>query len=98
MKTAALSTLIESLKTLEADSSIENKEFLTDGCFDDLPQNIQNVVNAASEELITSDGYPNYENIGKLRENGFTVIKGESDSFGWLSGVILTKKGKIVYG
>jgi hypothetical protein len=48
--------------------------------------------------LITSEGTPNWENINIMKENGFNVGPGEADSFGWLSGIISTKKGKIVFG
>ncbi len=33
-----------------------------------------------------------------LEEYGFPVRPGEMDQFGWLSGVIHTKKGILIYG
>lgn len=48
--------------------------------------------------LITSDGKPDFEAIEAMRLAGYTVTKGESDSFGWLTGVLHTKVGKVVYG
>ncbi len=48
--------------------------------------------------LITSKGSPNYFNSAALTNLGFRVRKGESDSFGWLSGIIVLKNFLIVYG
>lgn len=64
----------------------------------------QRVQSLADELLITSDGRPNYARHRELeiysREAGIPsrVGPGEQDSFGWLSGIIYTPKGKIVYG
>lgn len=52
----------------------------------------------ANELFITESGRPNYNNISIMRKNGFNVGPGEADSFGWLTGVITTKKGKLVFG
>ena len=55
----------------------------------------------ACTELIGPKAQPNYENMDKLKKmsNGrYRVIKGESDSFGWLTGVIVAKEGRVVYG
>ena len=56
------------------------------------------VVDQANGVLITSDGQPNYPAMQLLEPHGWRVTKGESDSFGWLSGIIRTPKGRIVYG
>lgn len=48
--------------------------------------------------LICNSGRPNYDNISKLMRNGIVVKPGETDSFGWLSGMIATKKGYIIFG
>lgn len=48
--------------------------------------------------LICNSGRPNYYNISKLMRNGIVVKPGETDSFGWLSGMIATKKGYIIFG
>lgn len=51
------------------------------------------------ENLITEGGNPDYDAIGLLeRTTGCKVVKGEGDSFGWLTGVLCTSKGMFVYG
>lgn len=52
----------------------------------------------ACEYLITSDGDVNYKNIRILEFYGFKVYPGESDSFGWLTGVIERNNRKLVFG
>lgn len=64
----------------------------------DMPNLVQEIQALACGELIASNGECNWPNIKALRDAGFNVRKGESDSFGWLSGVIPTRKGLIVYG
>lgn len=54
-----------------------------------------------SSYLITSEGQAWFERHRMLRaiSNGdYYIIKGESDSFSWLSGVLVTPKGRICYG
>lgn len=48
--------------------------------------------------LITPDGKCNWDAIDELRKRGFYVGPGEKDSFGWLTAVLVTSKGNIVYG
>lgn len=52
----------------------------------------------ANEELINNDGTPNFRAHRILEGLGYRVVKGESDSFGWLTGVIITPVGNFVYG
>lgn len=52
----------------------------------------------ASGLLINSDGTPKFRAHRILQDLGYKVVKGESDSFGWLTGVIITPVGRIVYG
>ena len=52
----------------------------------------------ASTILIDEEGKCNWENVNILSNHGFSVIPIEQDSFGWLIGGILTKKGIITYG
>lgn len=90
--------LIDSIKTLESNDSIDKQEFLTDGDPDLLPPIVKEVVNNACDLLITSAGQTNFNAIAELKKNNITVGPGETDSFGWLTGVIYTTKGKIVFG
>lgn len=56
------------------------------------------VQSLSDELLITTDGRPDYENHNELKKLGYPVGPGEQDSFGWLSGIIRTPKGRIVFG
>lgn len=96
----SIATLIAKLKELEADDSIKNDRhiYLTDGEHGDLHPLVREIVSLADSELVTSDGNCNWFMHDVLKNNGFPVVKGEGDSFGWLTGVIKTSKGQIVYG
>lgn len=52
----------------------------------------------AHDLLISSDGQCNWENHRALGNYGYRVRKGESDSFGWLTGVICCNDFHHVYG
>ena len=84
--------LIHKLQELE-NSSIPYCDYL----YKDFP-NSSCIVYLANRVLITKDGYINETNEAKLKRKGFKITPGEQDSFGWLSGLIHTKKGKIVFG
>lgn len=90
--------LIESLKAVEADAALQHKEWLTDGAADELPEALAAVLILADGVLITPSGSCNLAAHRALAEAGFPVSCGEKDSFGWLTGVICTSKGRIVYG
>ena len=90
--------LIDKLNELVEDSTIEYSEYLTEGYYDDLHPLLQEIYGLACGELIQNNGSPNFKPMKILKENGFPVVQGEADSFGWLTGVIVTPKGKIVYG
>lgn len=90
--------LIALLKAIVNCEEIEKTGFLTDGCADELHPLINEASNLACDYLIDANGNPDFTNHRILSCAGFPVHKGESDSFGWLSGVIATPKGRIVYG
>lgn len=90
--------ILITLKAIEACDDIKRADCLTDGYQDELHPLLQQAVNEADSELIDSRGGCNFMNHKVLRDHGFPVRCGERDSFGWLSGVIRTKKGDIVYG
>jgi hypothetical protein len=50
-----------------------------------------------SAVLIGSDGRCNWANHRRLEKRGFRVVAGEKDSFGWLSGVVISKSYRVVY-
>lgn len=59
---------------------------------------MQDVADLANEVLITKDGKTDMDNVAKLKSKGFKVEPGETDSFGWLTGIIHTSKGKFMFG
>lgn len=94
--------LIEKLKELVNNDSfpLESDDiiYLTDGSPDELPPLIQDIVSLADGLLIESDGRCAWSAHDILKKNGFPVVAGEKDSWGWLTGIIITKKGRVVYG
>ena len=48
--------------------------------------------------LIDKKGRPDYDAHRAIAAFGYRVGPGETDSFGWLTGILYTKVGKIVYG
>lgn len=95
-----MNELIAALQAIESDPTFtgSSHDYLTNGAYDELHPLVQNVVDLADGELITNQGSCNYRAHDQLKLAGFPVTCGERDSFGWLSGVIHTNKGMIVYG
>ena len=95
-----LEKLIAALKAVEADSSVAAKEWLTDSEDENgtLAESIEQVLELADDELILPNGKCKFLAHQTLGVAGFPVSCGERDSFGWLTGVIRTSKGNIVYG
>lgn len=52
----------------------------------------------ADSVLIAEDGQPDSETIAAFEEAGFRVGPGETDSFGWLTGVVSQGRLKLVFG
>jgi hypothetical protein len=90
--TRAIDVLIQLLNLIDSDKSIdlsnERKHSL-----------IQAVEYLADECLITGDcRKPDYENAQLLNEAGYYLEPAEQDRFGWLSGWIILKRGRILFG
>ena len=85
--------LVEALKALECGEEIRIND---EGYVED--PRADNICRLADVVLITKDGRPNWSAMAELRKEGYIVERGEYDSFGWLTGVIHTRKGYIVYG
>lgn len=92
-----LETLLKLITTMEGDDSVKESEYLTDGSYDDLPESVQKIV-VEAEVLIDGNGRPKYELLREMKREGYDVFAGESDSFGWLTGCIQTKKGIVLFG
>ena len=83
------------IQEVESCDEIKTESYLTNGYPEDLHPIVKKVVDAAAELFITTQGSPNYSNINKSK---YRIIPGEQDGFGWLTGVIKTSKGLIVFG
>ena len=59
---------------------------------------LKKVLLLAESLLINESGHCNWDNIETLKNAGYYVGPGEKDRFGWLTGIIGTSKGDIVYG
>lgn len=96
--------LIAALKEIEQATDLINRSmyedvwWLTNGSEDDLDPRVAKAAELACGYLIDSKGNADFRAIAVLKGNGFNVTCGERDSFGWLSGIIHTKQGRIVYG
>lgn len=88
-----MNNLINLLKKLESDDTIQPKDILD-------PNNsiVHEIACEAESLLITSSGYCDWDNIEKLKEYGYMVFPLERDNFGWVIGGISTNKGVIAYG
>jgi len=101
MKTLKLSDLVEALKELE---SIQENIRCQDGYeeyvdMEKLPPALSEKISCLADFLlITPEGSISYSALGYLRTEGFPITPGETDSFGWLSGRIHTRKGIVVFG
>jgi hypothetical protein len=92
---------IDAIAALE-ESDIEEKEYLTDYEFfdklsDDQKKLIKDVESQACIYLITKNGV-SYNAINELKNVSIKITPGETDSFGWLTGCVHTKKGIVVFG
>jgi hypothetical protein len=58
---------------------------------------VNKILTYASTYLINSSGC-DWNNIKILEDKGYYVGPGEQDRFGWLTGIIGTSKGDILYG
>ena len=97
-----INKLLDDLALIETTPEIESiltEEQVSEGySVDELHPLVQQVIGLADGLLITNTGQCNWSNIEVLKRSGFNVTAGEQDSFGWLTGVIHTKKGTIQYG
>ena len=88
-----MDNLINLLKKLESDDTIESKDILDSG-----NSLVDDISCEAESLLITDNGYCNWENIETLKDAGYSVFPIERDSFGWIIGGISTSKGVVAYG
>ena len=92
-----VSALLNALHTLDACSISDNPDIYLD-TLTEHDAFIKSVTLLADTALIDYDGKCHWGHIELLKTAGYNVFPGETDSWGWLSGCIQTKKGIIVYG
>ena len=63
-----------------------------------IQRKVSRIIGLANRYLIEGDGNPNYDMIEQLKSLGYYVGPGERDRFGWLTAIIETKKGMILFG
>ena len=83
--------LIQLLQEFEVSDFPESQYIYEDA----IPEEMAELIYA---ELISGQFGVNWQNVNTLHQAGYRVHAGDQDSFGWLTGVIPTKKGQIVYG
>lgn len=94
-----LAALLQPLVDGSSPHALTAADWLTDGEPSDLPEYIQQVLAACDAVLIRSGGYPAYDAHRELLAlTGCQVRPGEQDSFGWLTGVLCTPSGKVMFG
>ncbi|MFT2721690.1 hypothetical protein ACMT4L_16995 [Deinococcus sp. A31D244] len=94
-----LATLIRPLADRTSPHARTSADYLTDGAHDELPEYIQQVISMCEEVLITSAGKPAYDAHRELQAlTACHVGPGERDSFGWLTAVLHTPGGMVVFG
>lgn len=88
--------LVNTLKVIEASAIAEDEEHVLQHKDHDL---VYLAEAYATTLFVTEDGMPNFDAIDYLyKKHGYAIMPGERDRFGWVTGVILTKKGLIVFG
>ncbi len=97
----SLITVLQLIETCDEIKEVVSPEIRDeDGGYlqEDLHVLVNNAVSLVNGCLITEKGECDWDVEDKLEAAGFLVCAGEKDSFGWLSGIIQTSKGGIVYG
>ena len=54
-------------------------------------------IRAKASKLLLSDGMPNQARIDQLVSEGFRVCSEKEDLFGWETGALFTRKGRIIF-
>ena len=100
VKESEIKAFIEKLDQLMAgmkDSIATPRDYLRDE--ENATPLIQELSVEASEIFISNVGQSVYTTFLALYSaNKYRIVPGERDSFGWITGVIVTPKGRIVYG
>jgi len=96
-----MDNLVKSIQALVASDVQVDKEGGNRGYFSEHPL-VDAVVCDASGALIHDGGRPHFSAMEQLAKRipGCQVVAGETDGFGWLTGVIVLPngRGRVVYG
>lgn len=94
-----LARLIRPLVDGSSPHARSSGDYLTDGVTDELPPYIQEVMVACGDILILNGRCADHARCEELKAlTGCHVGPGETDSFGWLSAVLYTPSGMVVFG
>lgn len=100
VKEAEIKVFIEKLDQLMVemnDAVTTQSDYLTDE--ENSTSKIKELSTQASGIFISNAGQSVYTTFLALYSaNKYRIVPGERDSFGWITGVVITPKGKIVYG
>jgi hypothetical protein len=77
-------------------SSSEHKEICD--LVEEIEQETSGLMILGSGRLAGSPDFTRHNALKKLSAGKYYITKGETDSFGWLSGKLITPRGIIVYG
>jgi hypothetical protein len=89
--------LIKGLAELEICTGVEASGYLHEQECPDVIARVEMVSTLAG--CLISAGEPDWAAIKSLEDKThYRVFAGERDSFGWLTGCILTRKGILVFG
>ena len=94
---------IKELKSLESwnieyTNILNNFTHRSQLCKAIVDRKITRIIDLCDTYLVNEKGGCNWDNIDILEQNGYYVGPGEQDRFGWLTGIISTKKGDIIFG
>lgn len=82
------------LREIESNDEIQVTDRLDDVMLERLHPGIGELIETV---FITPGGNANYGMVNVFEDNGIKVGPGEVDSFGWVTGLIQTQKGTIVF-
>lgn len=105
----SISQLVEKINTFFANQTfqlVEGDEYHGRRMFvspkgEEAEKHISEIEYKCSEIFIKNDGSCNYTAMRIFKTmsgNAMDVVRGEYDSFGWLTGIIVTEKGCFCYG
>jgi len=86
--------LFDILKAIESNDQIEATDRLNDELLESIYPGLGSLI---EDVFITPGGNPHYGMINVFEDNGIKVGPGETDRFGWVTGIISSSKGNIVF-